>query len=206
MNGDARFLASTYGVYGLWPWRVIDTNEADEGEILFYVFALQEIQVVDIGQPTAGESKDTQSLTSELLHSFQSLLLDLRRQRHSVFGAGVGMSEVVGAAILNALHSTLQKGERGVGALAVDKGGGHALDGRVEGVFSLEVVTNRVSFRVLLKFPFRAGVFVLTGSSGAEGGAWPAEFCGENLEGNLSRVTSTPPTTFLVLADTVNSC
>ena len=206
MNGDARLLAGTYGVYALWSWGVIDTNKADESEILLYVLALQEIQVVDLNQPAAGEGEDTQSLTSEFLHNLQSPLLDLWRQRHIVFGAGVGIGEVVGAAILDAFHSTLQKGERGIGALAVDKGGGHALDGRVEGVFGLEVVANRVNFRVLLEFPFRAGVFILAGSSGAEGGARVAEFGGENLEGNLSRVTSTPPTTFLVLANTVNPC
>jgi len=59
---------------------------------------------------------------------------------------------------------------------------------------------------MLLEFAFRAGVFVLAGSSGAESSACLAEFCSENLESNLSRVTGTPPTPFLVLADTKRSC
>ena len=109
------------------------------------------------------------------------------------------------ATILNAFDSTLQKGERGIWALAVDKDGGHTLDGRVEGEFSLEVVPNRIGFRILLEFAFRAGVFILAGPGGGECCACLTKFCSENLEGDFSRVPGTPPTTFPVLADTVYS-
>ena len=46
-------------------------------------------------------------------------------------------------------------------------------------------------------------MIVLAGSSGAESGPCPAEFGSENLEGNLSRVTGTPPAAFLILVDTM---
>ena len=121
-----------------------------------------------------------------------------------MFWTRVGMGEVVRATILNAFDGTLQKGERGIGTLAVDKNGGHTLDGRVEGEFSLEVVPNRIGFRILLELAFRTGVFILAGPGGGECCACLAKFCGKNLEGDFSRVADTPPTTFLVLADTVH--
>lgn len=68
----------------------------------------------------------------------------------------MGMREAVRATFLNTFYGALQKGERGIGALAIDKDGEHVLNRRVEGVFGLKVVPNRVGFLILLEFVFRA--------------------------------------------------